>query len=166
VAGGLPRARQRVSGTALVVLAVVAALASIALAVAAWVARGHEGRASVASEPTGLPAQALRVLAAPGSVRIPLARSKERLVLVVARGDRAVIVLQGLGSSPAGRTYQAWVTPPGARRPLSAALFSGREQVVLLHRRVRAGATVAVTLERAGGAAAPSRTPRLVARRP
>ena len=61
--------------------------------------------------------------------------------------------------APRGKTYEAWIIPPGkAARP--AGLFAGGgRSVVHLRGPVPAGAVVAVTVERAGGASAPTQQP-------
>jgi Anti-sigma-K factor rskA len=76
-------------------------------------------------------------------------------------------VLDGLGVAPVGRTYQAWVMNPESRSdPLQAAIFTGVETVVPLTARIQPGAIVGVTVERAGGAATPTRALELTAQRP
>ncbi len=160
------RARPRVSGVTLVALAALTALASVVLGAVAFLGARAGGAPAPASPPRA-PAldRAAALLADPGTQTVSLARSKGRLVLAVGRTGTALLLLRGLGRAPAGRAYEAWVTPPGRARPIAAALFTGAEPAVPLRRPVPPGATVAVTLERAGGASAPTRTPRLVARR-
>jgi anti-sigma-K factor RskA len=76
----------------------------------------------------------------------------------------AQLAVSGLDEAPAGRVYEAWVIA-GGRAPQPAGLFAGgRKVVVQLTRPVPPGSTVAVTLERAGGAKAPT-TPILVSTR-
>jgi len=105
------------------------------------------------------------ILASPGVVTLPFSASVGRIALIVDdRGD-AVLRLNGLGRAPSGLSYQAWVTPPGAPGFASAALFDGSEQFVPLDLPVPPGSRVSVTLELAGGAIAPTRTPRLTADR-
>ena len=84
-------------------------------------------------------------------------------VLVVGSDRHATLHVSGLGSAPAGKTYEAWVIPHGVA-PQPAGLFrGGGPTVVHLRGSVPPGATVAVTLERAGGVRAPTRTPLLIA---
>ncbi len=84
--------------------------------------------------------------------------------LVVAPGGQAGLVLSGLEQAPAGKTYQAWVIGADGR-PVSAGLFAGggAQAVVPLEQPVPAGATVAVTVEEAGGAEQPTTDPFVVA---
>lgn len=90
----------------------------------------------------------------------------ERLVraVVVLGADRhASLQVTGLAAAPRGKTYEAWVIPPG-RSPRPAGLFAGgRTSVLQLLGSVPARALVAVTLERAGGVQAPTTTPVLTA---
>jgi anti-sigma-K factor RskA len=71
----------------------------------------------------------------------------------------AIMHVSGLPSAPDGKTYEAWVIPPGAA-PRPAALFPGGVSVTSrLPGKVPHGAIVAVTVERAGGAKKPTTTP-------
>jgi anti-sigma-K factor RskA len=84
-------------------------------------------------------------------------------VLVVGSDRHATLHVSGLRSAPAGKTYEAWVIPPGAA-PQPAGLFrGGPAAIVRLHGSVPRNALVAVTLERAGGVSAPTRAPLLSA---
>ena len=109
--------------------------------------------------------RAISLLVSQHTQRIPLAHSVGRIVLVVGVDGRAVLVVDGLGRAPAGKSYQAWVIRPSSVVPVSAAVFTGAQLVVPLKPVVARGATVAVTLERAGGARGPSHAPTLVAKR-
>ncbi len=82
-------------------------------------------------------------------------------VLVVGGDRHATLQVSGLASAPAGKTYEAWVIPHGLS-PQPAGLFSG-SGTVRLRQTVPPNAVVAVTLERSGGAKAPTRTPLLTA---
>jgi anti-sigma-K factor RskA len=76
--------------------------------------------------------------------------------LLVARDGRAGLVVCGLAGAPSTKTYEAWVI--SGRTPEPAGLFrggSGCDQVFLTQR-VPKRATVAVTLERDGGATSPT----------
>lgn len=77
--------------------------------------------------------------------------------LIVSRtGGEAALVVCGLSSAPAGQTYEAWVIEGKVPRP--AGLFKGSSacRPVFLEQTVSPGAVVAVTLERKGGAPAPT----------
>lgn len=98
-------------------------------------------------------ARATQLLAAKPAVR-PLVGAKGSLL--VADDGRAAIVVCGLDRAPSGRSYEAWVIRGKTPRP--AGLFragSGCTPFVLKNS-VSSGSTVAVTLERAGGAAQPT----------
>ena len=101
--------------------------------------------------------RAAAVLADPDARTVALATGSGRLV--VDPDGSAVLVLDRLARAPGGKTYQAWVVEDG--EPISAALFpgSGAAAVVPLEEPVPAGAVVAVTVERAGGAEAPTTEP-------
>jgi hypothetical protein len=157
---------RRFSGTTLASLAAVAGLLAIALGSWAFaVTAGDSEDSAVASPASAIDRQLVTLLAQPGTERFPLKGSVGRIVLAVGAQGRGMLVLGGLGRSPAGRGYQAWLLRPGVAKPASAADFDGSRLLVPLRGRVPKGATVAVTLERAGGAPAPTRTPRLLARR-
>ena len=78
--------------------------------------------------------------------------------LVVKDSGRAELAVSGLRPAPAGKTYEIWVMSPAPRR---AGLLSGGTagSKATLTERVPRGATVAVTLERAGGVDAPTGRP-------
>jgi anti-sigma-K factor RskA len=101
---------------------------------------------------------AAAVLADPGARSIALQEGEGRLV--VAEDGRAVLVLDDLEPAPAGKTYQVWIVAQG-ESPLSAGLFPGREgfEIVPVEGTVEPGEVVAVTIEDAGGAVAPSSEP-------
>jgi hypothetical protein len=107
---------------------------------------------------------ALAILASPDAERLPLRGSVGR-ILLVATDRGAVLSLDGLGAPPAGRTYEAWVVPPGSATPHRAGTFDASERIVLLTEPVLPGARVGVTLEAAGGAERPTRPLRIVAER-
>ncbi len=68
----------------------------------------------------------------------------------------AELAVSGLAAAPQGKAYEIWVIEAG-KAPRPAGLFGGGSKtVVRLTRPVPAGATVAVTLERAGGVPAPT----------
>jgi anti-sigma factor RsiW len=78
--------------------------------------------------------------------------------MAVSRGPngKAMVFITGLGAAPQGKTYEAWVIPPRSA-PRPSGLFSGG--TVRLHLAVPNHATVAVTLERAGGVSVPTSSP-------
>jgi anti-sigma-K factor RskA len=82
-----------------------------------------------------------------------------RGLVAVDQTGQGVVVLNELAKAPAGKTYEAWVIPKGgASRP--AGLFTGGgTTVVKLAQMVPRGATVAATIERAGGVQAPTQAP-------
>lgn len=83
--------------------------------------------------------------------------------LVVAKSGDAALVVRGLKRAPSGRTYEAWVSSGGEPQP--AGLFGGGPDSALpLERAVRPGASVLVTVERAGGAESPTQKPFLSVR--
>jgi hypothetical protein len=156
------------SGATLATLAAVCGMAAIALGLWAFVSSVRENDApQIIRPPISEAAQAISLLSKPTTVRLPLAGSDGRVVLAVAENGRGILVLDGLGVAPVGRTYQAWVVNRGrGETPLSAALFTGVETVVPLTARVEPGSAVGISIERSGGASAPTRTLRLVAQRP
>ena len=80
----------------------------------------------------------------------------------VGANGKATLTVSGLRAAPHGKTYEAWVIPTG-RPPRPAGLFSG-STTVRLRGTVPSNAVVAVTVERAGGAPAPTTAPILTAR--
>jgi hypothetical protein len=159
----------RLSGVTIAALAAVAGVAAIALGTWAFVSsvRADDGTDVVRSVPIVGAAQAISLLSRPSTERIPLAGSRGTAVLAVDRRGRGVLVLDGLGIVPAGRSYQAWVVDPG-KRPLqheSAAVFTGVETIVPLAQPVPRGWVLGVTVEREGGVSAPTRAFRIGAQR-
>jgi anti-sigma factor RsiW len=100
------------------------------------------------------------VLADPGAQSVDLQAGNGRLV--VDADGRAVLVLDGLDPAPAGKTYEMWVVPGGdIEQASSAGLFpgSGGREIVPVEGTVQPGDIVAVTVEPAGGVAAPTTQP-------
>jgi anti-sigma factor RsiW len=94
------------------------------------------------------------ILAAPSSRAISFGRG----VLVVTKSGDAALVVNDLKQPPHGKTYQAWISAGGS--PVSAGTFGGGSVVAVpLQGSLRPGASVLVTVERAGGADAPTRKP-------
>ncbi len=109
-------------------------------------------------------AGAIELISQPGAKSVAVDGSKGTMVLVVAPNGQAVLIVSGLTKAPPGKEYQAWVVT--GNKPRSAGLFEGGETrlVIPLTQRVPKGAVVAVTVERAGGAPAPTQEPRFVAK--
>ena len=99
-------------------------------------------------------ARVIAILSQPGSRAIPTKGGSG--VLVVAPTGKGVLVANGLPRAPKGRTYEAWVVRGKAARPAGLFRAGDGDKVVQLTRPVAAGATVAVTLERAGGSTTPT----------
>ena len=145
-----PRRKRRIP-----VLAVTAgAVAAIALvAVGAWSVhlanQRDDARAALA--------QLASIVGNPGSQSVSLATGDGRLV--VSPEGNAVLVLTGLAPAPSGKTYEAWVIRNGKAAP--AGLFPGEKgtNVVGVDGTVTSGDVVAVTVEKAGGATAPTQQP-------
>jgi anti-sigma-K factor RskA len=115
----------------------VAAAACLAIGLGLWATLGGSG-GSRAREP-----QTIALSGASGSVKVD-------------RVGHGVLTVDHVAVAPSGKTYQAWVIPKG-KSPESAGLFRGGARVSIpLQPRVPAGATVAVTVERAGGVHSPT----------
>lgn len=135
----------------------IAAVVAVALGVRAAHLSGELGDARSALEQ----AQASSaVLGDPAARRVPLQPGAEaKGELVVGSDGKAVLVVDDLGRAPAGKTYQLWIVAGGKAE--SAGLFpggSGRD-VLVVDGTVQPGDVVAVTVEDAGGAVAPTTTP-------
>lgn len=106
---------------------------------------------------------AAAVLADPAARSVALQTGRGRLV-VGDDGD-AVLVLDRVGPAPAGKTYEVWIVQGSTPRP--AGLFAGAagRDVVPVDGTVTPGDVVAVTVEDADGADAPTTQP-LAASRP
>lgn len=79
--------------------------------------------------------------------------------LIVSRNGKAFLLMRNLEPAPDGRTYEAWVVTGGIPHP--AGTFSGgsKQAMLALERLVPRGASVAVTVEPAGGSETPTTTP-------
>ena len=99
-------------------------------------------------------ARVVAILSQPGATQV--ATQGGNGLLVVAPTGRAVLVANGLQPAAVGKTYEAWVVAGKTATP--AGLFRGGRgsSVLELTRRVSRGATVGVTLERAGGSKTPT----------
>jgi anti-sigma factor RsiW len=80
-------------------------------------------------------------------------------VVVVGPGHTATLKVSGLAAAPRGKTYEAWVIPAGKPARPAGLFAGGGTTVVHLRGTVPAGAVVAATVERAGGAKAPTTQP-------
>ena len=141
-------------------VAAVAACAAIGLGV--WAATLSHSLSSERAKQASA-ATAVQILADPATRRVAL--NGRSGVVAVDPAGRGVLVVQRLPRAVSGKTYEAWVIPAGGK-PKSAGLFrgGGPQTVVKLSQTVPRGAVVAATLERAGGASAPTQTPFLSAR--
>lgn len=137
----------------------VAAAAAVALAVWGSTISGSLDRERSARQAE---AAALAAFADPSAVHV----SAGTAALAVA-GGRAALSVAKLPPAPGGKTYEAWVIPPG-KPPIPAGTFDSRggRGVVLLKAPVHRGATVAVTVEKAGGAKVPTGKPVVALRTP
>jgi Anti-sigma-K factor rskA len=162
----LPR-RRRISGVTLAVLGALAGAGAIALG--AWGIASSIGGDdnSKPQSPTAVEnvQQVVSLIAKPTTATIPLSGSQRRIILVVGARGYGVLVLNGVTSPPAGKTYEAWVIRPNVKAPFPAGLFTGGTGIVKLTKPVPPGAVVAITVEPAGGSAAPTQKPKLAATR-
>jgi anti-sigma-K factor RskA len=97
------------------------------------------------------------VLSDPGSRRN--AFENDRGTLVVSPSGDAVLVMNRLAAARPGRTYEAWIASGGSPEPAGTFDGGGDVSVVLLARRVPQEAAVMLTVERDGGADAPTSQP-------
>jgi anti-sigma-K factor RskA len=102
-------------------------------------------------------ARALAVAASPDARRIPLTGGHG--ALVVTRNGRAALLLADLPEPGPGKAFEAWVVSGGSAQPAGVFSAAGRAAAVALERDVPAGATVAVTVERAAGVQQPTSAP-------
>ena len=151
----VPLRRRRDWTVPLGAAAAIAASAAVALGIWAFSLANSLDRERSAREAESA---ALALLAREGTRRLQLAGANGS-VLVTGDGRAALVV--DVPAAPTGKTYEAWVVDGGEPRP--AGLFRGGSQpsVLRLTRPVAPGAIVAVTVERAGGADAPTQRPRI-----
>lgn len=126
--------RTRAAQQGAIVIAGAATVAAIAFA-ALWLA-----------EPRGQSSHDL--------VSVPLKGANGSLVL--AADGEATLVVSGLAAAPAGKTYEAWIVENTQASPAGLFAIRNGTGTIRLSRRVPHGATIAVTLERAGGALSPT----------
>jgi anti-sigma-K factor RskA len=139
------------------VLGAVAAVAAVvALGIGLW-ASSLSGDLDETRSALARARAASAIVADPGSRTVDFATGNGRLV--VGPDGRAALVLSDLGPAPSGQTYQAWIIEDD--NPISAGIFPGEDglDVVLVDGDVAEGEVVAVTVEQAGGAEAPSLPP-------
>lgn len=137
--------------------AVAAAAAVVATAIGLWAAGVSKDLDEARSALERERAAAL-VLADPEARSIRLLEGDGRLV--VASDGHAVLVVDGLGPAPSGKTYEAWIVAHGGS-PVPAGVFPGGDgtDVVGLDGVVDAGDVVLVTVERHGGVDEPTGEP-------
>jgi anti-sigma-K factor RskA len=102
--------------------------------------------------------EAVAMLADPDARRIPLDGAEGMLVVEEESGE-GWLVLRGLESAPAAKTYEAWVIEDGEAVPAGLFAGGGVSTVVSLAAPVSEGAVVAVTLEAEGGVEQPTQDP-------
>lgn len=162
---GGPKQR-RLSSATLAALGMVAGLAAIALGawgVASSVSDSGSSTTSTAAEQNV--SQVVSLISKPTTTTIPLQGSGRRIILVVGAKGYGVLVLNAVQQPLAGKTYEAWVIRPNVKAPQPAGLFAGGTKVVKLTQPVPPGGVVAITVEPAGGSAAPTQKPKLLATR-
>lgn len=113
---------------------------------------------------------ALGILYAPGTVEASFGRPRAqppRGTVFVNPSQGVLLIASNLFPTPAGKIYEMWLIPKGAK-PVPAGLFQSYRDGQALH--VRPGmvdlastAAVAVTVENAAGADQPTTTPLIVA---
>jgi anti-sigma-K factor RskA len=135
-------------------VAAVAACAAVALGVWAATLNHTLGNRDAALRDQ---ARALAVAASPDARRISLTGGHG--ALVVTPDGQAALLLSGLPEPGAGKVFEAWVISGGAAKPAGVFPGKGSSTAVALERGVPTGATVAVTIERSGGAEQPTSTP-------
>jgi anti-sigma factor RsiW len=143
----VPLRRRSVAVPVMGAFAVAATAAAVALGL--WAASLHHSLAGERS--------ALRILGDPQARHIRLTGARGALV-VAPSGDAALTA--DLPALPNGKVYEAWVIDANAVH--RAGTFTSDRTT--LTERVPTGATVKVTVERAGGVDAPTSTPLLSAR--
>jgi anti-sigma-K factor RskA len=115
-----------------------------------WVARG-----------LGVAAAAAACIVVGFAVSLSKSSDTSVVTALVSRDSFGNVTLSvsGLSTAPQGKTYETWVIPKG-KAPIPAGLFSGGgSATVHLRGTVPQNAIVAVTIERAGGARAPTSSP-------
>jgi anti-sigma-K factor RskA len=142
-----------------VVGAAAAVAAAVAIGLGIWTAHLSSDLSSTRAA-LDRQREAAQIVARPDAETVALAKGTGRLV--VAPDGQAALALAGLDPAPSGKTYEVWVIA-GQSAPEPSGLFPGRRgaDLVRVEQMVGRGDVVAVTLESAGGASAPT-TPLLV----
>lgn len=137
------------------VLAAVSAIAAAAAIVLGLYALSLDGKLGDARTALSQQAKVTAVLTAPGARTVGLDSGDGRVV-VAPDGD-AVLVLNGMGALPEGKTYQIWVIGADGT-PVPAGTFEPDEgtAVVAVAEAVPEQGVVAVTVENDGGATTPT----------
>ena len=151
------RRRRSVAVPVLAAAAAIAAVVALALGLRAADLSGQLDDTQAALDRAHSSAA---VLADPGAQTVNLQAGQGRLV--VDADGRAVLVLDGLGRAPVGKTYEMWVVPGGnIEQASSAGLFlgSGGREILPVEGTVQSGDVVAVTVEPAGGVDSPTTQP-------
>jgi anti-sigma-K factor RskA len=114
-----------------------------------WVARG-----------LGVAAAAAACIVVGFAVSLTRTSHTDYVSMALIRDASGSVTVQFSGpAAPDGKTYEAWVIPKG-KAPIPVGLFSGGgSATVHLRGTVPQNATVAVTIERASGARAPTTAP-------
>jgi anti-sigma-K factor RskA len=137
------------------VLAAAGAIAAVAAIVLGLYALSLDGKLGDARTALSQQEKVTAVLSDPTARTVGL-DSGEGRVVVAPDGD-AVLVLNGMGALPEGKTYQAWVIGADGK-PLPAGTFEPDEgtAVVAVAEAVPEQGVVAVTVESDGGATTPT----------
>jgi anti-sigma factor RsiW len=147
--------RRRWTTPVLGAAAAVAAVAALAFGLWAW---SLQDDLSSTRDALSDQQAAAQILADPAAQRAAVTGANG--TLVVASDGRAVLSLSGIPDAPKGKTYEAWVIQGQMPRPAGTFDESG---LLVLEEPVPAGATVGVTVEKAGGVDAPTMVPRITA---
>jgi anti-sigma factor RsiW len=136
------------------VTAVAAVAATVALAI--WVTSlsnrlGSERDARQAQE------RAAAIVGDPAARRVGIEGGRGSLV--VTPTGQGALVLSRLDPAPNGKTYEAWVAEGGSPKPAGTFDGGGDVTTFALSRPVPNGATVLVTVEKAGGTDLPTQMP-------
>jgi anti-sigma-K factor RskA len=143
------------------VAAAAAVAACIAVALGIW-GVSLSGKLDRRTQALGAQQRITAILSNPESHRNALANG--RGTLIVSPAGESVLVLNRLAAARSGRTYEAWVTSGAAPQPAGTFDGGGDVSVVLLGRHVPPNGAVLLTVEKAGGALAPTGRPFLIVR--
>ncbi|MQY03626.1 anti-sigma factor [Actinomadura macrotermitis] len=146
-----PAARR--PGPALLGLAAAACLViMLALGVAAYRADQRADRVQAQRD------EVYSVLAAPDARAAtgPVSTGGRGTVVVSRQRDRAVVVMAGLARAPSARTYELWLMGEGEPKPAGTMTTASAPVVI---QRVGRATQIGITVEPAGGSAAPTGAP-------